>query len=146
MENPTYVGRKGAIMAKTGTVTKTSKKALKAGQYRYDNDTQLLTLCVKATIDEEKGRILFAESGLVRIKGKNKKGEDTNYPLQKWFDEFGNCVSVMKAGFDFAKNVNSVSSENEALKRENEALNTKLTEMENKLALFMEKMEENGLL
>lgn len=134
------------MATKTGTINKTSKKALKAGQYRYDNDTQLLTLCVKATIDESRGKVKFSESSLVFVKGTNKKGETTDYPCMKWYDELGNCVSVMKAGFDYATNVNSVSTENEALKRENEALNTKLTEMENKLALFMEKMEENGLL
>lgn len=123
------------MAVKKGTKTTTSKKALKSNQFHYDNESQLLTLCIKAKFNKDESKLVFFETCTTKKPYVDKDGKPSEWTQTEWTDENGNTVVLRKGGMDkYIPAVTSVAKENEELLAKNQALETQLEEMSNEFA------------
>ena len=123
-------------MAIKGTkTTKTSKKSLKSNQFHYDNESQLLTLCIKAKFNKDESKLVFFETCTTKKPYTKEDGTKSEWTQTEWTDENGNTVVLRKGGMDkYIPAVTSLEEENKELLAKNQELESKVDEMSNSIA------------
>lgn len=122
-------------MAKTGTVTKTTRKNLTSNQFKFDEKNGLLTLAIKAKLSDDGKKLVFSDTATKKAKSE-KTGKE--YTLTQFTDDVGNTITLYKARLDYTPKVNSVKENNDKLEQENKALKQSLETVLNIL-------KENGI-
>ena len=115
--------------------TKKTSKNLSSNQFKYDNEKQLLTLCIKATLSDDGKRYVFSDTTTKKAKS-TKTGKE--YTYTEFTDEVGNTITIFKGSFDHATKVNSLKDNNDVLEQENKAL-------KESLATVLNLLKENGI-
>lgn len=123
-------------MAIKGTkTTKTSKKVLKSNQFHYDNESQLLTLCIKAKFNKDQSKLVFFETCTTKKPYTKEDGTKSEWTQTEWTDENGNTVVLRKGGMDkYIPAVTSMEQENKTLLERNQELETQVEKMSKNIA------------
>ena len=122
-------------MAKTGTVTKTTRKNLTSNQFKFDEKNGVLTLAIKAKLSDDGKKLVFSDTATKKAKSE-KTGKE--YTLTEFTDDLGNKITLYKASLDYTPKVNSVKEANTELEAENKALRESL-------ATVIDLLKKNGI-
>lgn len=123
------------MAVKKGTKTTTSKKALGTNQFHYDEESQLLTLCIKAKYNKDHTKLSFYETCVTKKPYTKEDGTPSEWTQTEWTDVNGNTIVLRKGGMDkYIPAVTSMDEENKALAEENKALKNELASMKDEFA------------